>query len=556
MFYRLIPLALLVVAAPLVFAEPQRPVPEGALDVYTPAAFDEERVGGVFSDRMRANMEGYLEHADIAKLEKPFRERTKDSLDASLPEGAGLFLIAASESYEYSDDAQLKAVMDRMARSLMKSQEQDGYTGVYTKEARWGPGDTLTQASVLLGFVAYSRSTGDDDAEAAARKLANLLVLTFGQKHAPPEAAAFLPGIAELYHSTGDARYLEFAKSLALQQNGVNATTLVTVLRGYGLVELFRITGDDSYLQAAKNIWQKTEDEKPSVSGVPGSSDQVDSCMTLAWFQLTLDLLRLTGQVDYAAALENTVYNGLFPAQENNTGLIDATVPFAGRKKFGNGIDVCSAAAAVGIAEVPDVLWGRYGSGLAVLSYIPGRASIRLRHRGSVQLYAEGTYPESGSVVLHVEPSHDVKFSLRLYVPRWTHKFTVDVGGTHLSGTPGQFLMLRREWRRGDTVRIAIDMTAQVVSDPLTGKRVAVRRGPQLLALSSVLNPSLHDLGTVSLEKGAAATLKLDEGNNNPTMPATTYSIDGSESGKPVKLRMVPFSDATNYRVWLPAHGL
>ncbi|HEX4770259.1 MAG TPA: beta-L-arabinofuranosidase domain-containing protein [Bryobacteraceae bacterium] len=533
----------------------QKPVPEAALDVYTPAAFDEERVAGLFAERLRANIEGYLQRVDTAKLEKPFRERSSSALDPLSTEGAGLFLMAAAESYDYSDDPELKAVMDRVARGLIAAQEPDGYAGVYKGEARWGPGDVLTQASVLMGLMAYWRSTGDDASETAAHKMADLFLSTFGQKKAPADAVALLPGMAELYRSSGDVRYLNFCKSLAAAVTSTGDGALVMALRGFGLVELYRITGNDSYLNAARQIWQKTEQEHRSVAGLPASSESLDSCLTLAWFQLTLDLLRLTGQVEYASALEATIYNGLFAAQEKNTGGIDAAVPFTGKKKFGHGTDVCTAAAAVGIAELPGVVWGRYGYGIAIMGYVPGRTSVRLRRRASVQLYAEGNYPASGAILLHVEPSHDIRFPLRFYVPSWTKKFTADVGETHQIGSPGKFLIIDREWRRGDTVKIAIDMTPSIVSDPATGKRLAVRRGPQLLALSSSLNARLGDLASVSLDKSAAATLKQEESTTMPT-GLQTYSIVGNESGKTVKLLLIPFSDATDYRVWLQPAGM
>ena len=92
-------MALLALGAPQwAGCEPPRPVAEAALDMYTPVAFDQQRFAGQFGERTRANIEGYLERVDAPRLLKPFQERSADALDPLLAEGAGLYLVAASNS--------------------------------------------------------------------------------------------------------------------------------------------------------------------------------------------------------------------------------------------------------------------------------------------------------------------------------------------------------------------------------------------------------------------------------------------------------------------------
>ena len=539
------------------FAAPQtaKPVVEAALDLYTPAALDQQRYAGVFSYRLRANIEGFLEQADIQQLTRPFRQRANGDADLGTGEGAGLFLVAAANSYDYSDDVQLKTVMERLVKDLIQTQEKDGYLGLYTREARWNAGDMLTHAGVMMGLIAYARVTGDDEALAAADRAARLLVATFGGWHrAPPDTVVVLPAMAELYRSTGQKRYLDFCKSLASTTGALTGGALVSTLRGIGLVDLFRLTADDAYLKAAQTIWQKLLEEHRSLTGTPEGSEHLDTCLTLAWFHLSMNLLRLTGSPVYAASLESTIYNSILPAQDATTGNIDRAVPMVGKKTFTNKVTICTAAEAVALSEIMDAVWGRYGDGVAIISYTPGRASVRLHRRASLQLYAEGNYPASGSVVLHVEPAHDVRFPLRLFVPAWTKSFVAEVGNERFVGQPGEFLIVNREWKRGDRVSITMDMTPAVVADPMDDQRVALRRGPQILALQIGLNARVADTAGLVLSKPAAASLREEEGTNLPVSTMTQiFSITPSVPGDPQKLFFVPFSEATDYRVWLRA---
>jgi DUF1680 family protein len=526
-------------------AQAPRPVAEAALDIYTPVALDQQRFAGMFSNRSRANREGYLEHIDENALLAPFERRAEAQSDPALAEGAGLFLVAASNSYEATDDAHLKKVMDRVVGGVIKAQQRDGYLGIYAADARWGTGDVLTQAATLIGLLAYSNATGEDDAANSARRAVDLMISQFAQrKTPPPDASALLPVLSELYRSTGDARYLNFSRELA-DVSGPGDTPLVVALRAYGLVELYRLTGDDAHLKAAQSTWQSVEDSHPSVTGVPGPPDRLDGCLTLAWFQLTLDLFRITGQSRYASALEQIVYNAVLPAQESNTGDIDAGIRLGSPKKFGHTTEVCSAAAAVALSELANISWGRYGRGLAVLSYNPGRASLRLHRRGTVQLYSEGDYPASGSILLHVEPTHDIRFPLRLYVPTWTNGFVASIGETRLSGQPGQFLILNREWHRGDTVKISIEMTASLVRDPLDARRVALRRGPQLLALGQPEDDPEH----LILPANAAATLT---GAASAALSNWTelFKVSALENGRAREVIVMPFADSTSSGIW------
>jgi DUF1680 family protein len=180
---------------------------------------------------------------------------------------------------------------------------------------------------------------------------------------------------------------------------------------------------------------------------------------------------------------------------------------------------------------------------------------VRLRRRGVIHLYTETNYPETGTVLLHVEPDHPIHFPLRLRVPDWTSKFTADVGEDHFAGKPGEFLILNRGWKRGDTVKISMVMTARAIPGIRQfSADVAIARGPQVLALAKTLNPDITDLDAVKLEhvnSGELQLTPLPTGYAANWMSEQAYALPGTYQGRRKKLILVPFADALNYRVWL-----
>jgi DUF1680 family protein len=242
-----------------------------------------------------------------------------------------------------------------------------------------------------------------------------------------------------------------------------------------------------------------------------------------------------------------------------HTGGIAPGVALAGRKDFSSKLSAdharCMLSEAEGLTLIPQAIWGRYANGVLMNTYTAGRATVQLRRRGLVQIYSEGAFPESGEILLHIEPSHNIQFLLALRVPDWTSSFIVDAPGQHLIGNPGELVTINREWRRGDRVRVSVAMNVRVLDSPdeKTG-RIALQRGPQVLALGKTLNPQIEDLSLMRLLPMTASSPKLSVAET--ALSATwygdqVYRMEGEYEGKKQSFLLVPFADATNYQVWL-----
>ena len=508
---------LLALAVAPLFADPPQPVVINAVtDQFRPLALSQQKLAGVLGERIRAAREGYLEHPG------------EKALLASRGQ-TGRYLEAAATAYDYSHDPNLKTMMDRVAKAFLSGQ----------------PGVELaSRRDELLGLLAYYRVTGDEGALTSAKKIGDLVLQPSNDRALGDEASLIEP-LVYLYRYTGNTRYLNFCESIA-HSAGETVPDLT------GLIELYRTTGDNSYFRRVTTAWPALQRKYFALTST--LSEMSNPCNTASWMQLTLNILRLTGDPEYGEELEHVIYNQLFAAQDPKTGKSFAAVPVNG-VKIASPVDACIANEAAGVVAIPPVVWGRYGNGIAVVLYSAGRATFQLRRRGTVQVYSESAYPSTGEILLHVEPSRNIQFPLRLRVPRWTKNFVVDIGGTHLIGTPGELLTLVREWKRGDTVRIAIDMTVHVIrtAAPSTNE-IAIQRGPQILALGKTLNPEITDLADASLissEPSQLAVLPRDSRFPAAWAGDQAYTVHGQYRGKPTQLVLVPFADALDYRVFL-----
>ncbi len=540
---------LLLLAIPPVFAQLPKPLIVNAVtDRYRPLALDQQKLTGLLASRIRVNSEGYLERVTL-----------DSQASASSREFAGTLLDAAANAYEYRRHEQLRAVMDRIAKQLV--------SGPSTDEAIENSDDASVHRYELLGLIAYYRETGNESAFMACKKIANQLLKT-SARSAESEPGVVLEPMVYLYRYTGDERYLDFCRSLAaaLKRPGrsVGLQTFGNLTSLLGMVELYRITGEESYFRFVLAGWANIAHSGLNLNGAiltNGHSDSqlADACVTATWMQLTLDILRLTGDPRYAQQLERMIYNQIFAMQDVKTGVVFSDVQLNGTKKQASGTDECAANEARAISIIPFTVWGRYGNGIVVMQYTGGRATFQLRRRATVQIYSEATYPESSEILLHVEPSHNLQFPLRLRVPEWASKFVVDIAGSHLIGDPGEFITLNREWKRGDTVKIAIDMAIHIIDGaPAHPEEIAIQRGPQVLAFGKTLNPEIKDLSAAHPISTDPSQLKLAPQTGAPTANWAgdqVYSIDGEYRGKRQQLILVPFADAITYQIWMAKPG-
>jgi hypothetical protein len=585
-------------------AGPQPKVPDAIPDRFVPAPFETQSVTGLLGERMHINLEKRLLAIEEDALLAGFRHRP--GVQDWIGEHIGKYLDAAANTWRFTHDPRLKVQMDRMALALIACQKDDGYLGTYVDAQRWTSWDVWVHKYDLIGLLAWYRVSGDERALTASRRIGDLLITTFqggghdiikSSEHVGMAATSVLEPMCQLYRYTGDPRYLAFARFIVdqawEQPNGpkiissllstgsvfhtANAKAYEMMSDLVGLCELYRLTGDERYFKAALAAQRDVVAHHRYLTGTASAhehfrddfdlpaeqKDEVgEGCVTVTWLQLNMQLLRLTGEAQYAQQIERTVFNQLLAAQDPLTGNICYFTPMDGRKKPSTDINCCRSSEPRGISLIPRLLWGALDlippgvivdpvdprraipAAVAIEIIAPGEALI-----AGVHVKSETNYPFDGHAVFTLTPDQPHRFTFALRVPEWAAAFrATGPDGKQVTGRPGEYLRLNRKWKRGDRVEVDVDLAVRFTPGGKSYPNyVAVERGPLVLALDKGASPNIPDLNQAAL-KTLPEQLTAEKSG--------LYDLPGvvTENGhaRDVTLHLVPFAAAREYRIWLP----
>ena len=490
-----------------------------------------------------------------------FRDRDRRPYRDLLPwsgEFAGKYLTGATSVYRLTRDPALKARLAAFVKDLVALQDADGYLGPFPHSHRLtgtapniggkpgGSWDAWGHYHVMLGLLAWDAAVVDPAALAAARRIGDVLCDRFlGDKRprlvdtgSTEMNLAPAHGLALLHRKTGERRYLDLADQLigefaALGKDGkpLAGDYLRRGLAGepfyatprprweslhpiLALAELHRITGETPYRTAFEDLWWSIVEFDRHNNGGFSSGEQaqgnpyhrgaIETCCTIAWMAMSVEMLRLTADPIVADELELSTWNsalGMFtPSGRWST----YNTPMDGVRKANYHeigfqcrpgspeLNCCSVNAARGLGLIDD--WAVLGDakGLLLNWYGPGLVAAPVESGGSVRLVQETDYPRDGAIKIRVEPDREAAFSLRLRVPHWSARTSAKVNGQPVEGiAPGRYLDLTRTWKAGYVIELNLDLAHLYWSgEKESSGRASIYRGPILLAYDPRFNPS------------------------------------------------------------------
>lgn len=578
--------------------EPDRQVPFKVSSV---------RLAGFLQPRIIANARSRLLAMDEGALLAGFERRP--GTQAWIGEHVGKWLHAASITWAYTGDPSLRAKMDRVVNRLLRTQKPDGYLGTYLDKDRWTSWDVWVHKYVLLGLLSYYERTGEPRALDAARKIGDLLVSTFGPgkrdiiasgEHVGMAATSVLEPVVLLYRATGDSRYLDFANYIVSswdQPNGpkiiqsllsthsvaqtANAKAYELMSNLVGLCELVRTTGNRSLLKPVLIAWDDIVRRRMYITGgtslneyfqkdyyLPNEGNVSETCATVTWLQLNLQLLYLTGEPIFADVAEKIIYNHLLAAQHPYSATFCYFTPLSGYKRYTSEMNCCVSSGPRGIALIPTFAYTLTSKSICVNLYNTGIASLPLSPKVTVVIHQRTLYPLDGGVELNIDPSHPVRFALSLRIPSWCPKAVASVNkGKPIAGKPGTYLSIYRQWRQGDRVTLRMEMPAVLIKGTHTNQGLfAIRRGPLVLCADEALNPKLRPITMAGLNANAASELKPARRTGTGAIRERVFAAPGfmleRQNGGAVKpiprtVFLIPFAEAGatggRYSVWLRA---
>jgi uncharacterized protein len=573
---------------------------------------------GFVGERIVANQEHWLLTAPDSNpaMLQMLRDRDRKPVRDLVPwagEFAGKYLTSAVQCYRLTRDHRLRAYVAEFVRELIATQADDGYLGAFPMPYRltgrtvkpdgkesstW---DAWNHYHCMLGLLLWHEETGDSDALVSCERAADLFCRTFldtGRRlvETGSEEMNLAPihVFALLYERTGRARYLEMAREIERDFETPPAGDYVrTALAGreffetpkprweslhdiQGIAQLYLITGRDRYRQAFEHVWLSIQrgdrhntggfSSGEKATGNPFDPGAIETCCTVAWMALSIDMLRLTGLSTVADELELSTLNALLGAQSATGRWWTYNTPMDGvRKASAHDIvfqaregspelNCCSVNGPRGLGMLSDwAVMRRRSDGAVVLNYYgPGALEVTLPSGRALRLTQETLYPANGEILLRVEPAGPERFPLALRVPGWSRETTAAVNGEAVTEVkPGEYLTLDRQWKSGDEVRLTLDMSPRAwVGEREAEGKASIYRGPLLLAYDQRLNALDPDeIAPISLD---ALGLELEDRDARPRpLLAVSLRTDGG------RLTLCDFASAgaagNLYHTWLPA---
>lgn len=459
---------------------------------------------------------------------------------------AASWAIASNETSD-ADKQRLRAQIETLITIISGAQEPSGYLNTYFAgdKAHLRFTDLLHShedyclGHLLQAGIAYYRATGSRRLLDVGIRFADYIVDTFG----PPTKRPFITGhpelemaLVELYRTTGQVKYLDFARylfsgverdRLKLKDSEMRYTfsgkpfVSRTELEGHavralyatsGATDYFTETGDPAYKRTLDLLWTDLTMRKMYITGgvgsraagesfgdayeLPNQEAYAETCAAVANVMWNFRLLTLTGDAKYDDVLERALYNGVNSGMSLSGTLYCYRNPLAsnGEKLRNPWYDTtcCPPNVERLFESLPGYFYGVSRDGVYVNLYHNSELNWHLDNGIGLKITQITNYPWSGDVKLIVNPAHRADFSLYIRWPAWAASAEVQVNGQpiQIGNTRGSFIALWRNWSPGDTVTLNLSMLpVPTVANPRVADdygRLALQRGPLVYALEQI----------------------------------------------------------------------
>ena len=443
--------------------------------------------------------------------------------------------------------------------------------------------------------------------------------------------------LARLYVITGEKQYLDEAKFLLDFRGKTGRRDLYSqsdkpvveqteawghaVRAGYmyaGMADVAALLGDSSYIKAIDTIYENIVGRKYYLTGGVGARHQGEAfgadyelpnltaynetCAAISMVYLFERMFLLHGDAKYIDCLERTLYNGVISGMSVDGGKFFYPNPLSsdGHYRFNAdntmtrqpwfGCACCPSNLSRFIPSMPGYMYGIKGSNLYVNLFAANTATIQINGK-DVTLEEATNYPWDGDISIKVLKNKAKAFNMLIRIPGWVlnevvpsdlYTFSDDIFSTYEVTVNGQrvdgelqngYLVINRNWKKGDVVNIHFDMPVRtVVANPRVADdrgRVAVERGPLVYCTEWADNQGVNPHHLLlprqpKFEVMPAYSILNTEGNNKyfdvTAIAAQAQDVhvdrDGRIAAKDVSVKLIPYY-AWNHRgagkmdVWL-----
>ncbi len=485
----------------------------------------------------------------------------------------GKMMRGASSVYAYTHDEELYSVLKDAVEKILTTADESGRISTYMDGHELRGWDMWGRKYVLLGLQYFCEVCPEDELidrceDAMCRQLdciinkvgigeGKIKITDTSSNWLGANSCSILEPVVKLYNRTKKKEYLEFASYIvdvcyggegelrifreALDDrldphNYCETKAYETMSCFEGLIEYYRTVGGEQHLAACKNFAGRVLESEISIIGCSGCTHELfdntrqrqvdpgatgimqETCVSVTWMKLCAQMLRLTGDVRYADAIEQTFFNAFLgavnfpqrkvyfksycdqiPGVRND---IYGVLPFdsysplrtGSRGQFIGGFKMfpdttfygcCACIAPMGIGTYTETSALLSEDGIVINSYLEGVTALDTC-MGRVTYRITSGYPYAGNV--KIEFDAEGCFAVYFRIPEWSRETSFYLNGDAISVNRG-YNKIAREWHRGDCVELKLDDNAYAVfppdDSPYKDRYIAVKKGAIVMALDS-----------------------------------------------------------------------
>lgn len=499
-------------------------------------------LGGRMGGSLRRSIDNRLNKVNYRHLVDPFRFRNETD-GRWRCEYWGKIVRSAILSWRGEPDPALLRHIDDTVGDLLSTQTADGCISSYPYEKQTEDWDIWGRKYVLLGLIRYYQEIeADERVRTAIVRHLDYIMTQIGPQaknilecgwHTGMAPSSLLEPVVLVARITGEKRFLDFARWIAGQGGSSQHNIFTAILEGVppyqlgngksyemmscfeGLAELYRETGNPACFNAVLAFYRAVRDQEILITGIGGLRDECgeywdngrikqtgcnagtfgETCVTTTWLKFCSQVLRLTGDATVVDEMERTLYNGVLGAMVpdgswwmhgNPTPLAGPSVKVrAGDQLPGFGEDCCLAQGPTALAFAPWLAVMTGPEGPVINLYETAEATV-----GDIGIRITGDFPRSGKIGICITPASARRFPVRLRIPAWSAATQAVVNRSEVyDAIPGTWLRIDRAWNPGDEIALEFPMPIRVIADCSGGNRIALQRGPIVLAQDSRLGP-------------------------------------------------------------------
>jgi len=542
------------------------------------------KLEGVFADAVQYIADKDLKRTELwKKFIQVFHEKQNVEDWGWRCEYWGKMLRGAAWIYGYNHDAELYKIMEATVEEMLEAEDEFGRITTYTLDVEFNGWDMWGRKYVLLGLQYFYEICTNEELrkriQASMERQMDYVIAHIGEEEGKKDirrasrswyganSCSYLEPTVRLYNLTQKKKYLDFAEyivntgfctkmdliQLALEDEVApfeypQQKAYETMSCFEGLIEFYRVTGIEKYKTAAINFARKILQTDVTVIGCCGCKHELfdnstlkqtdddykgimqETCVSVTWMKLCLQLLRLTGDVAFADCMEQTFFNaylGTFNTYGNEVVAetksqlsqleedqwpIPQVLPFdsyspliagtRGRKVGGYKVmkdktfySCCACIGATGTGIIPKASILRSVEGFSLNFYFPGEISVTTPQGQIVTFAFDTKYPFDGKVEIKLDMAHEEAFELALRIPSWSKETKLSYNGEELNVQNG-YVKINRIWNDKDTIELLLDMRVKAVRPPKGAMNedhfIAFQYGPIMLAQDARLGADLE----------------------------------------------------------------